>query len=111
MDNNFEGYTRHPSIDHKTNSRSLWDKIWRDVHGSVVIAQRPNIWLIIWLILEVVSLFVSSQHVALVTWWLATAALSIWALLEIFRGVNYFRRILGLCVAILTIMTVFGLGL
>lgn len=98
-------------VEHQINDRSLWDRIWRDKDGDVVIAQWPNVWLIIWVILEVISLFVSSHLIEEVTWWAATAALAIWSLLEIFQGVNYFRRALGVCIAALTIVTIFGIGL
>lgn len=100
---------RHRSM---AASQSLWDKIWRDRNGNVIIYQFPNVWLIVWFVLEFVSLVVPSHSMAEgVSWWLATAALGVWSLLEIFQGANYFRRALGLLVAISTIVTVFGVGL
>jgi len=36
--------------------------------------------------------------------------LGIWSLLEIFQGVNYFRRLLGLFIAVMTLLTVLGIG-
>jgi hypothetical protein len=111
MQNKFVHHSRHDKTNSPIYERDLWDKFWRDHHGSIVIAQMPNVWLIVWLILEMVSLLVSSHHVEIVSWWLATAALGVWSLLEIFQGVNYFRRLLGVCVALLTLLSIFGVGL
>jgi len=102
---------RNQSNVHHTDDRSLWDRIWRHKEGHIVVFQFPNIWLIAWLVLEFVSLLVSSHRVEIISWWLATAALGVWSLLEIFQGVNYFRRLLGLCVAVLTLLSIFGVGL
>jgi hypothetical protein len=111
MQNKFVYHSRHDKTNQQANDRDLWDKFWRDHHGSMVVFQMPNVWLIAWLVLEVVSLLVASHRVEIVSWWLATAALAVWALLEIFQGVNYFRRLLGLIVALLTLLSVFGVGL
>jgi len=89
----------------------MWDKFWRDHHGSVVIIQKPNIWLIAWLVLEIVSLFTASHRVEIICWWLASAALGVWAILETLQGVNYFRRLIGGIVALLVLLSVFGVGL
>ncbi|HEY5442243.1 MAG TPA: hypothetical protein VIJ68_01755 [Candidatus Saccharimonadales bacterium] len=91
--------------------RSLWDKIWRTRAGDIVIFQMPNIWLIIWVVLTCISLLASSHNMANTFWWLSSAVLAIWALLEIFKGVNYFRRALGVFILLLTIGTLFGIGL
>ena len=91
--------------------RSLWNKIWRDRRGQVVIWQTPNVWLIVWVVLTIISLFSSSHTTQKDFWWLSAAVLGIWALLEIFRGVNYFRRALGLFILFITIASAFGIGL
>jgi hypothetical protein len=89
---------------------SVWDKIWRDKHGDIVIYQHPNVWLIGWAILACISLFVPRGTNQEVFWWLSNIVLAIWALLEIFKGVNYFRRGLGLFVLLVTIAGAFGVG-
>jgi hypothetical protein len=91
--------------------RNLWDRIWRNRRGDIVIWQTPNIWLIAWVILTCVSLFASSHSMANIVWWLSSAVLATWALLEIFKGVNYFRRGLGLVVLLMTVGATFGIGL
>jgi hypothetical protein len=82
----------------------LWDKIWRDRDGKIVIWQTPNIWLIIWAVLTFISLFLhgGAGTVASVV---ADIFLGIWAVLELLKGVNYFRRGLGLVILFFTIMS------
>ena len=77
--------------------RTIWDKTWKDRRGKVVMWQTPNAWLISWAGFTVVSLFLNG-HTADVFSWAASAALVIWSLLEIFRGINYYRRLLGIAV-------------
>jgi hypothetical protein len=92
------------------SQQSLWDKIWRDRNGHVVIFQMPNVWLIAWAVLSVISLFVPRGGTQNVIWWISNIVLAVWALLELLKGVNYFRRGLGLVVLIATIMSAFGVG-
>jgi hypothetical protein len=83
----------------------LWDNFWRDDKGRVVIWQWPNAYLIAWAILTVTSLF-TNGNVADIFAGAAGVALVVWAGLEIFKGVNYFRRLLGLAVLIYSVLTV-----
>lgn len=83
----------------------LWDKFWRDKHGNVVIWQMPNIWLIGWAVLTFISLLFSKGAIASALTWAGEASLIVWCLMEIFKGVNYFRRTLGLVVLFYAIMT------
>jgi len=83
---------------------SLWDRIWRDHQGRVVIFQWPNAWLIAWAILAVISLAVSGR-LADVCSWASHASLIVWAIIELTKGVNYFRRALGLVVLIFAILS------
>lgn len=85
--------------------RNLWDKIWRDEKGRLVIWQMPNAPLIAWAVLTFLSLLVNGK-LADACYWLGSAALIIWAGLELFKGVNYFRRVLGLVVLIMALMSV-----
>ena len=80
----------------------LWNKIWRDRHGDVVIWQFPNKWLFGWAVLTVISLFLHGGAGTVVSI-LADISLVVWALFELFQGVNYFRRGLGLVVLLFTI--------
>ena len=80
----------------------VWDKIWRDKHGKVVLWQTPNAFLIGWAVLTVICLFTSGKT-SDIFGGLGDASLVVWSLLEIFKGVNYFRRVLGLIVLVFSI--------
>ncbi|HVV25826.1 MAG TPA: hypothetical protein VHC21_02240 [Candidatus Saccharimonadales bacterium] len=89
----------------------LWDKIWRNRQGEITIWQTPNVWIIAWAVLDVVAIFAPSKSMASVAWAIGSGALVIWALLEIFRGANYFRRALGLLVLLVAVGSIFKIGL
>jgi hypothetical protein len=89
----------------------FFDKIWKDKQGRIVIYQRPNIWLIAWAVLDVVAIFAPGRKISEYAWTAGAAALIIWCLLEIIRGVNYFRRALGLIVLAMMVATFFKIGL
>ena len=80
------------------------ERFWRDKNGRIVIWQTPNLLLIGWAVLTFISLLVSSKSVADFFSWAGVICLVVWALLEIFKGVNYFRRLLGLVVAVLMVL-------
>lgn len=82
--------------------RSFWDKIWKDREGHIAIWQMPNVWLISWAVFTTLSLFFHGRTADILSW-IASVGLLVWSLLEVFRGVNYFRRILGLVVLIYVI--------
>jgi hypothetical protein len=84
--------------------RDTWfDRFFRDKNGNIVIIQPPNLPIIIWSIASFLQLiFITGIiHVGLET--IALIAIFIWSVAEIFQGVNYFRRSLGLLVLIATI--------
>ncbi|MBD2493301.1 hypothetical protein [Nostoc sp. FACHB-280] len=79
---------------------TLFDKIFRDSNCNIVIAQAPNPPLILWVVAGLLSLIIPSGTLNTVFQILANGALFTWAWLELFQGVNYFRRALGLVVLI-----------
>lgn len=87
-----------------------WDKLWKDKHGHYVVYQRPNALLIAWVVLTLGSLFAPHGIAESVLWWASLAVLAAWSLLEIFRGANYFRRILGIGVLLLVVLAAFELA-
>lgn len=87
-----------------------WDKFWKDKDGNYAVFQRPNILLIVWVVLTLVSLFVPHGMAENICWWAAEAVLAAWSLLEIFRGVNYFRRVLGAIVLLMVVASLFKLA-
>lgn len=94
---------------HNSSDQDWWDKFWKDKDGQVVVYQRPNVFLIAWVVLTLISLFMTGT-VSNVLWWAALAVLAIWSLLEIFRGVNYLRRLLGVIVLLLIVAALFKVG-
>lgn len=80
----------------------LWDRIWKDKRGHVVIWQMPNPYLIAWAVLTVISLFFTGRTADIFSG-AGSVVLVVWAALELLKGVNYFRRALGLLVLVLAI--------
>ena len=81
----------------ETTTSTLFDKTFRDDEGNIVIAQKPNLPIIIGLAATLLSIFVpdgSRLFVGLDA--LAFGFLFTWAWLELSQGVNYFRRAIGL---------------
>ena len=63
--------------------------------GRVVIAQFPNVPLWIFLGTVVVRAFVETGAPRTAVDWVAALSLGVWALDEVVRGVNPWRRVLG----------------
>ncbi|AFY48517.1 hypothetical protein Nos7524_2684 [Nostoc sp. PCC 7524] len=79
---------------------TLVDKTFRDSNGNVVIAQMPNLPLIVWIVASLLSLIFTNGKINTVLDLVAYGALFTWAWMELFQGVNYFRRTLGFAVLI-----------
>jgi len=77
---------------------SLFDRIFRDSEGNVVIAQPPNLPLLLALAATILQFILSSGNLQTAASLVAFGTWYTWAWLEIFQGVNYFRRGLGLIV-------------
>lgn len=85
---------------------TLFDKIFRDDEGNIVIAQKPNLPIIVWFVATLLKLILPSDNyssIYLLLDVLAFGSLFTWAWMELFQGVNYFRRFLGLVVLLATI--------
>lgn len=80
---------------HKRKNQSFNDKMWRDAKGNVVIYQRPNWLLISWFVVSIIWLAGLAGTYSKVFFGLGFILLAAWAVLEMTRGVNYFRRLLG----------------
>ena len=79
---------------------TLVDKTFRDSNGRIVLAQMPNLPLIVWIVANLLALFFTNGKINTVLVLLADGSLFTWAWMELFQGVNYFRRLLGLAVFI-----------
>ena len=79
---------------------TLLDKIFRDREGKVVLAQTPNLPLIVWIVASLLRLIFTTGKVNIGLEAIAFGSLFTWAWEELFQGVNYFRRALGFLVLI-----------
>lgn len=77
---------------------SLFDQTFRDNEGNIVIAQPPNLPLIVGVTSSLLTLIVPNGSLNISLGAVAFGSLFTWAWLELFDGVNYFRRVLGLLV-------------
>ena len=80
------------------------DWMFRDrTTGHVVVAQVPNAPVLVWLGATLGGLVTSGTAHSVLSW-VGTGALAFWAADELLRGVNPFRRILGLVVLTWTVV-------
>ncbi len=77
---------------------SLSERIFRDSDGQIVIGQPPNLPLIVGLAATGLQVILPSGGGQAALELIAFGAWFTWAWQEIFEGVNYFRRFLGLIV-------------
>jgi hypothetical protein len=82
---------------------SLFDKTFKDNEGNVVLAQAPNLPLLVWLAATLLKLVITSGSIYIGLDAIAFGTLFTWAWQELFQGVNYFRRALGLVVLMVVI--------
>ena len=75
---------------------TLFDRTFRDSEGKIVIAQMPNLPLIVGIVASLSTLLVTTGKINLGLDLVAFGSLFTWAWQELFQGVNYFRRALGL---------------
>ena len=83
-----------------TTENTLFDKVFRDSDGNIVIAQPPNPPIIVWGVASLLQLFFTQGDVNTGLEVLAFGCIFTWSWQELFSGVNYFRRGLGLIVLI-----------
>ena len=77
---------------------TLFNRTFRDSDGNIVLAQMPNLPLLVWITATLLKLILTSGNIHTGLDELAFGSLFTWAWLELFQGVNYFRRALGFIV-------------
>lgn len=75
---------------------TLFDRTFRDSEGKIVIAQIPNLPILVGLTATFLQFVLPSGKIQTALGLVAFGALFTWAWQELFDGVNYFRRGLGL---------------
>ena len=84
----------------KAKATTLLDRTFRDRKGRIVIAQMPNLPLLVGLAATSLQLILPIGNLKTGVDLVAFGALFTWAWQEMFEGVNYFRRALGLVVLV-----------
>jgi uncharacterized membrane protein len=84
---------------------TLFDRLFRDGTGEIIIGQPPNLPILIWGLATLLALVFKTGRVKLGLDLLAFSSLLYWSFLEITQGVNYFRRDLGVIVLIAIIIS------
>jgi uncharacterized membrane protein len=84
---------------------TLFDRLFRDGTGEIIIGQPPNLPILIWGLATLLTLVFKTGRAKLGLDSLAFSSLLYWSLLEITQGVNYFRRDLGVIVLIAIIIS------
>lgn len=80
-------------------------KATQDKHGKLVLWQAPNLPLICWFVLTLLTYTVSQGNLHSGLSYLASAFLFVWAYLELAQGSSHFRRLLGLVVITYTVVS------
>ncbi|PZO10019.1 MAG: hypothetical protein DCF25_20995 [Leptolyngbya foveolarum] len=86
---------------------TLFDRIFRDSEGNIVIAQAPNLPVLVGVAAAIFQYVLLSGQLQMAAELIAFGALFTWAWQELFEGVNYFRRALGL----IELLSLMALGL
>ncbi|MBD2256697.1 hypothetical protein [Pseudanabaena sp. FACHB-2040] len=80
----------------QTKEATLFDRTFRDSKGNIVIAQMPNLPVLVGLTAAFLQFVLPTGNLQTAAALVAFGALFTWAWQELFEGVNYFRRALGL---------------
>ena len=75
--------------------QNLWDKFVDGKDGKPVIAQRPNLPIILWAVFTLLAKFMHTSPWHGLFEVASSVSLAVWAILEIGWGASYFRRTLG----------------
>jgi hypothetical protein len=82
---------------------NISNSLFKDAEGKVQIIQWPNLPLTTYLVAVILGKIFDQGTIHSVVRVVGFGALFTWAWLEIFQGVNYFRRFLGLIVLVFAI--------
>ncbi|MFW6296768.1 MAG: hypothetical protein ACOC04_06215 [Halothece sp.] len=75
---------------------TTFDKFFRDKNGNIVLAQKPNLPILVALTATLFKLlFPTSGNLSVGLEAVTFGSLFTWAWMELFQGINYFRRTLG----------------
>ena len=79
---------------------TFFNQVFRDREGNIVLAQPPNLLIIVWVVANLLKLILTTGRISIALDLIIFGSLFTWAWEELFQGVNYFRRALGLIVLV-----------
>lgn len=85
--------------------KTFYDKCFKDKEGNLALTAQANLPIIVAVVFAVPALFIKDGIIGILLNLLAFGAFFTWAWLELFDGVNYFRRALG-TVVLVVVLTV-----
>ena len=80
--------------------------LFRDERDRIVVWQPPNIPIVGWIVFMLLARLATDSDLGTAFGHISTAFLFTWGYLELFQGVNYFRRLLGLVMLLITIASI-----
>jgi hypothetical protein len=86
-------------------NNTLLDQVFRDDSGKFVLIQPPNLLIMVWLGSTLLKMVFTMGRINIGLDAVAFGALFAWAWEELFQGVNYFRKGLGLLLLVATIVS------
>lgn len=92
-----------------TRTRAIYKKLFFDKNDRFVVAQFPNVPIIVWAVTVVLNKVIEHQAASGIIFVIGTISLTVWALLELYSGVNVFRKILGWVVLFYVVYSVLRL--
>ena len=79
--------------------------IFKDNNGNYTLTQKPNLPIIVWLVLLLIQQFPLQEALIKPVELISFGAIFTWAWMEIVSGESIFRRVLGIIVIIVIIYT------
>lgn len=89
------------------SKQTMFQRFFMDRDGHIVLGQIPNVPIIGWLLFRVMEQLFTRHPAAMAFEHISVAFLFCWAYLEITQGVNYFRRLLGVVVVTILVISFF----
>lgn len=87
------------------HGRTFVDKCFKNKNGQITVFQPPNLPILVWFVCVVLANIITEPTFQKLFEAIGFGSLFTWTYLEIFYGVNYFRRALGLLILMLALVT------
>lgn len=91
----------------KQNEHKWYQRMFENAEGKIILAQVPNVPLIGWIVFSILTQINILQEYSTGFSMLSRAFLFVWSYLELTEGVNSFRKILGLGVMCVLLVSFF----